>query len=126
MDRAATSQAGTPKGATESGGRYPRPVAGGRCVQTVSQLHGIKVDVLPQPACRELGRWAWPKQPEMFDVEADASGFVYFAKHWMFERAYTWNELPRRLVMHHGRLLDDSQASTWPAEARLLARRRTS
>ncbi|MBH8613368.1 transposase, partial [Pseudomonas mohnii] len=52
-------------------------------------------------------------------------GFVVMPKRWVVERTHAWNERARRLIMHHDRLLDVSEAWVWLAEARMLARRLT-
>lgn len=95
----------------------------GRCAQTVSQLHGIKVEVVRHPANRNVGRWSSEAQDDMFTVAADASGFVVQPKRWVVERTHAWNERARRLIMHHDRLPRVSEAWVWLTEARLLMRR---
>lgn len=97
----------------------------GQCAQTVSQCHGIKVDVVRHPANRNVGRWAHRDQPDLFTVQADAKGFVVLAKRWVVERTHAWNERARRLVMHHDRLAEVSEAWVWLTEARMLLRRLT-
>jgi len=95
----------------------------GRCAQTVSQLHGIDVEVVRHPASRNMGRWSDESQEDLFTVSADATGFVVQAKRWVIERTHAWNERARRLVMHHDRLSKVSEAWVWLTEARLLMRR---
>ena len=51
--------------------------------------------------------------------------FKVMPKRWVVERTHAWNERARRLIMHHDRLLDVSEAWVWLAEARMLARRLT-
>lgn len=97
----------------------------GRCAQTVSQTHAIKVDVVRHPANKNVGRWICAEQPDLFTVQADAKGFVVLARRWVVERTHAWNERARRLVMHHDRLTHVSEAWVWLTEARLLMRRLT-
>jgi len=44
-------------------------------------------------------------------------------KRWVVERTHAWNERARRLIMHHDRRTDVSEAWVWLAGARLLSRR---
>lgn len=97
----------------------------GQCAQTVSQCHGVRVEVVRHPANKNVGRWVQPDQPDLFTVMADVKGFVVLAKRWVVERTHAWNERARRLVMHHDRLCCVSEAWVWLAEARLLLRRLT-
>lgn len=97
----------------------------GRCAQTVSQCHGIKVDVVRHPASRNVGRLVDTRQGDLFTVQADATGFVVLAKRWVVERTHAWNERARRLIMHHDRLTSVAEAWVWLAEARMLLRRLT-
>lgn len=97
----------------------------GQCAQTVSQSHDIRVQVVRHPANRNVGRWIDDKQPDLFVVPSDAQGFVVLAKRWVVERTHAWNERARRLIMHHDRLTQVSEAWTWLTEARLLLRRLT-
>ena len=97
----------------------------GQCAQTVSQRHGIQVQVVRHPANRNVGRWTHPEQPDLFTVPTNADGFVVLHMRWVVERTHAWNERSRRLIMHHDRLCSVSEAWVWLAEARLLARRLT-
>lgn len=97
----------------------------GQCAQTVSQCHGIEVNVVRHPASRKVGRWADSRQADLFELQADAKGFVVLAKRWVVERTHAWNERARRLVMHHDRLASVAEAWVWLTEARLLLRRLT-
>lgn len=97
----------------------------GQCAQTVSQCHGIQVDVVRHPANRNVGRWTDARQADLFTVQADANGFVVLAKRWVVERTHAWNERARRLVMHHDRLADVAETWVWLTEARMLLRRLT-
>ncbi len=72
----------------------------GQCAQTVSQCHAIQVQVVGHPANKNVGRWVHPDQPDLFTVQADASGSVVRAKRWVVERTHAWDERARRLVMH--------------------------
>lgn len=95
----------------------------GSCAQTISQCHGIRAQVVRHPANRNVGRWVDAKQPDLFTVDADDKGFVVLAKRWVVERTHAWNERARRLIMHHDRLTQVSEAWVWLAEARILLRR---
>ena len=97
----------------------------GQCAQTVSQCHGIQVQVVRHPANKNVGRWTHPDQGDLFTVQADANGFVVLAKRWVVERTHAWNERARRLVMHHDRLSSVAEAWVWLTEARRLLRRLT-
>ena len=97
----------------------------GSCAQTVSQCHGIRVDVVRHPGNRKPGRWHDASQADLFTIEANAQGFVVLAKRWVVERTHAWNERARRLIMHHDRLSAVSEAWVWLTEARMLLRRLT-
>ena len=97
----------------------------GQCAQTVSQYHGLEVQVVRHPANKNVGRWMSVEQPDLFTVQADASGFVVLTKRWVVERTHAWNERARRLVMHHDRLTHVSETWVWLTEARMLMRRLT-
>lgn len=95
----------------------------GQCAQTVSQCHGITVDVVRHPANRNVGRWVAAGQSDLFTIQADAKGFVVLPKRWVVERTHAWNERARRLVMHHDRLTAVAEAWVWLTEGRMLLRR---
>lgn len=97
----------------------------GRCAQTLSCDHGVQVQVVRHPANRNVGRWAHAGQQDLFTVEADAKGFVVLAKRWVVERTHAWIERARRLVMHHDRLSQVSEAWVWLSQARQLLKRLT-
>lgn len=97
----------------------------GQCAQTIWQCHGIRAQVIRHPANRNVGRWMDDRQPDLFTVQADVNGFVVLAKRWVVERTHAWNERARRLIMHHDRLTQVSEAWVWLTEARLLLRRLT-
>lgn len=97
----------------------------GQCAQTITQRHGIHVDVVRHPANKRAGRWSIPSQGDLFTVQADAKGFVVLAKRWVVERTQAWNERARRLIMHHDRLPRVAEAWVWLTEARMLLRRLT-
>lgn len=98
----------------------------GKCAQTISQCHDMRVQVVRHPANGNVGRWVHTEQPDLFTVQADANGFVVLAKRWVVERTHAWNERARRLVMHHDRLAHVAEAWVWLTEAKLLLRRLTS
>lgn len=50
---------------------------------------------------------------------------MVLVKRWVVERTHAWNERARRLIMHHDRLTQVSEAWVWLTEARLLLRRMT-
>ncbi len=87
------------------------------CAQTVSQKHGIKVNVVRSLATSAC--WASPDQLDMFSAHAKPEGFVAMSKRWIVERTHAWNERARRLVMHHDRTTKVSEAWVWLAEARI-------
>jgi len=97
----------------------------GRCAQTLSQSHDMKVQVVRHPGNRNVGRWTPAEQGDLFTVEADADGFVVLAKRWVVERTHAWVERARRLVMHHDRLIQVAESWVWLAEARRLLRNLT-
>lgn len=97
----------------------------GQCAQAVSQCHDIQVQVVRHPANKNVGRWVSSEQPAPLTVQADANGFVVLAKRWVVERTHAWIERARRLVMHHDRLSQVSEAWVWLAGARMLLRRLT-
>lgn len=95
----------------------------GQCAQTVSQSHGIKVQVVRSAA--RSACWVMPDQLDLFESPAKAKGFIAIAKRWIVERTHAWNERARRLVMHHDRKTSVSEAWVWLTEARMLLRRLT-
>jgi len=104
---------------------YADSAYAGQCAQTVSQLHGVQVQVVRHPANKNVGRWVCPQQGDLFSVQADHNGFVPLPKRWVVERTHAWNERSRRLIMHHDRLSTVSEAWVWLAQARMLLRRVT-
>lgn len=97
----------------------------GQFAETVEQTHGIRVEVVRHPANKTVGQWRTPEEVEPRPVKANADGFVPLPKRWIVERTHAWNERARRLIMHHDRLTEVSEAWVWLAEARLLLRRLT-
>jgi len=95
----------------------------GQCAQAIHRNHGIEVEVVRHPANKTVGRWHGPGQGELFPVRANSDGFVPLPKRWVVERTHGWNGRARRLIMHHDRRMDVSEAWVWLAEARLLLRR---
>ena len=47
-----------------------------------------------------MGRWIDAVQPDLFEIRANAAGFVPLPKRWVVERTHAWNERARRLIMH--------------------------
>lgn len=97
----------------------------GQCAATLAHTHSIHVDVVRHPANRNVGYWHHPDQGELFPLVADSKGFVVLPKRWVVERTHGWHERARRLIMHHDRRSDVSEAWVWLTGARLLARRLT-
>ncbi len=97
----------------------------GQCAQTVSQCHGIDVEVVRHMSNRNVGHWAQVDQPDLFTQHTEKQGTFTLAKRWIVERTHAWNERARRLVMHHDRLAQVAEAWVWLTEARILMRRLT-
>lgn len=97
----------------------------GNCAQTVSQCHGIHVEVVRHLSNRNVGHWAHVDQPDLFTAQAEKKNAFTLAKRWIVERTHAWNERARRLVMHHDRLAHVAEAWVWLTEARMLMRRLT-
>lgn len=97
----------------------------GRCAQTITQQHGIAVEVVRHPANANVGRWCPPNQGDLFSRQPDAKGFVVLPKRWVVERTHAWIEKARRLVMHHDRRVEVSEAWVWLAAGRQLLSRLT-
>ncbi|GAA5177163.1 hypothetical protein GCM10023342_24470 [Modicisalibacter zincidurans] len=57
--------------------------------------------------------------------QPDANGFWVLPKRWVVERTHAWIEKARRLVMHHDRRVDVSEAWVWLAAGRQLLNRLT-
>jgi transposase len=95
----------------------------GQCAQTISQCHGMDVQIVRHPANRNVGRFVNAQQFDLFTVPAHASGFVPLPKRWVVERTHAWNEKSRRQIMHHDRLTHVSEAWPWLTQARILMRR---
>lgn len=98
----------------------------GKCAQTVTQCHGIHVEVVRHLSNRNVGYWASTNQPDLFTTQTEKKGAFTLAKRWIVERTHAWNERARRLVMHHDRLAEVAEAWVWLTEARILMRRLTS
>lgn len=94
----------------------------GGCAQRLQQTHGLEVQVVRHPGNRKLGAWQGPQLP-LFEPPSRA--FVPLPKRWIVERSHAWIERARRLVMHHDRLLEVSEAWVWLSETRRLLRRLT-
>jgi hypothetical protein len=77
------------------------------------------------PASRTLGRWIDAVQPDLFEIRANAGGFVPLPKRRVVERTHAWNERARRLIMHHDVRTDLSETRVRLAEARIPLRRLT-
>jgi transposase len=97
----------------------------GRCAQTIHQQHSIAVEVVRHPANANVGRWCPPDQGDLFTRQPDAKGFMVLPKRWVVERTHAWLEKARRLVMHHDRRLEVSEAWVWLAAGRQLLNRLT-
>lgn len=95
----------------------------GAWAQLMQTRHDLTITVIRSPANRTVGRWQVAAQGDLFTVETRADGFIPLAKRWVVERTHAWNERARRLIMHHDRLNQVSEAWVWLAEARLLVRR---
>lgn len=96
----------------------------GQWAAATEAKHGLTVEVVRHPANRNVGRWVKAGQQDLFP-ETLATGFTVLPKRWVVERTHAWNERARRLVMHHDRLTNVSEAWVWLAEARMLACRLT-
>lgn len=97
----------------------------GACAQRIEHDHGIRVEVVRHPGNRTVGRWIDAVQPDLFEIRANADGFVPLPKRWVVERTHAWNERARRLIMHHDVRTDVSETWVWLTEARILLRRLT-
>lgn len=92
----------------------------GQWAKTVEHAHGITVEVVRHPANRHVGQWVQAGQQDLFP-DTLTTGFTVLPKRWVVERTHAWNERARRLIMHHDRLPEVSEAWVWLAEARMLA-----
>jgi transposase len=97
----------------------------GQCAQTVSQCHGVRVQVVRHPANKNVGRWVRPEQPDLFTMKANANGFLPQPKRWVVERSHAGNDRARRLAVHYDRLPRVAESWVWLAQARMLLRRLT-
>lgn len=78
--------------------------------QAMSAQRSINVSVVRSPANRNVERWQPTDQAEIFVVETHLGGFIPLAKRWVVECTHSWNERAGRLVMHHDRLNEVSEA----------------
>lgn len=85
----------------------------------------VDAEVVGRPANANVGRWCTPDQEHLFMRRPDAKGFTVLPKQWIVERAHTWIEKARRLVMHHDRCVEVSEAWVWLAAGRQLLNRLT-
>lgn len=97
----------------------------GRCAQTINQQHGVEVEVVRHPGNTNVGWWKTPNQQDLFTKQPDAKGFTILPKRWVVERTHAWIEKARRLVMHHDRSIQVSEAWVWLAASRQLLNRLT-
>lgn len=72
---------------------------------------------------RRPARLCLPGQEDLFTRPVDAQGFTVLPRRWLVERTHAWNQRARRLIMHHDRRPEVSEAWVWLAEAWLLLRR---
>lgn len=91
----------------------------GSCAQGLQQRHELEVHVVRHPANRNVGHWQGPQLP-LF--EAATRSYVRLPKRWIVERTHAWLERGRRLLVHHDRLAQVSEAWVWLSEARRLLR----
>ncbi|MBB3192514.1 IS5 family transposase [Halomonas cerina] len=98
----------------------------GQCAQTINQQHGVSVDIIRRPRSGKVGSWCPPEQEDLFTQPTNMHGFVVQPKRWVVERTFSWIEKSRRLIMHHDRLTDVSEAWVWLASGRQLLKRLTS
>jgi len=63
-----------------------------------------------------MRRWVHTYQPDLFTVQADSNGFEPLPKRRVVERIHVRNERSRRLLIHHDRLPEVSQAWAWRAQ----------
>ncbi|WP_422823579.1 transposase [Vreelandella vilamensis] len=98
----------------------------GQCAQTINQQDGISVDIIRRPRSGKVGSWCLPEQKDLFTQPTNMHGFVVQAKRWVVERTFSWIEKSRRLIMHHDRFTDVSEAWVWLASGRQLLKRLTS
>lgn len=85
----------------------------------------LRVEVVRHPANANVGRWCTPNQGDLFTRQPDAKGFTVLPKRWVVERTHAWIEKARRLVMHHDRRVEVSEAWVWLAAGRQLLNRLT-
>lgn len=77
----------------------------------------IDVSIMPSTSTA----WTGP-QAELFGPPPTPPGGGLYRR-WVVERSHAWHERFRRLIMHHDRLPQISEAWTWLANARLLLNR---
>ncbi len=92
----------------------------GRCAEALQQTHQIEVHVVRHPGNRSVGHWQAPQLP-LFELPPTRA-YVRLPKRWIVERSHAWLERARRLVMHHDRLPQVSEAWVWLSESRRLLR----
>lgn len=97
----------------------------GRCAQMIHKQHGVTVEVVRPPSNANVGRWCLPDQGDLFTRRPDAKGFLVLPKRWVVERTHAWIEKARRLVLHHDRRIEVSEAWVWLAAGRQLLNRLT-
>lgn len=98
----------------------------GQFVQTIRQQHNISVDIIRRPGSGKVGSWSLPEQQDPFTPAESHEGFLVQPKRWVVERTFSWIDKSRRLIMHHDRLTEVSEAWIWLASGRQLLRRFTS
>ncbi len=79
----------------------------------------------PANANANVGRWCIPGQRAPFTHPPDEKGFMVIPKRWVVELTHAWIEKARRLVMHHDRRVDVSEAWIWLVAGRQLLNRLT-
>lgn len=94
-----------------------------RCTQTINLPHGISVDVVRHLGIANVTRRCKPNRRDLFTRRPEANGFVMLPKQWIIEQIHAWIEKARRLVMHHDRRIDISEAWIWLAAGRQLLSR---
>ena len=91
----------------------------GRCAERIRAELGLTVEIVRRSDDRSHGVWQGPGLP----THVAKRGFQVLPKRWVVERAFAWNDRPRRMAKEFDQRLDVSEAWIWFAQVRMLSRR---
>jgi hypothetical protein len=68
-----------------------------QCVQTISQVHGVLVQIVCHPATENVCRCTHPAQGDLFAIPSKINDFKIPPNRWKVQHSRAWNECTRHL-----------------------------